>query len=370
MIRAILKRPRLQFRFTSTGKKTLILALIVGAGALNTGVNLLYLVFALLLGAIIASGVLSGITLWDVNATLRLPGHVFAREPFFGTVRTRNLKKRFASYSLWVLEASHGLLGKGAYFPKVMSGQNCTTEFRHAFPRRGLVKFDWLQLMTRFPFGLFEKIVKIKADQDVIVYPRIFQLEKDLSAALSGEGVKEKLRKGSGMDLFNIREYLPGDHPKHIHWKSSAHRSLLMVREFASEEEAKGIILFDNSFPARDASSALLFEAGVSLVASVADNLIRRGMQLDLAAWGQAEWNCSGEGGLKRILTLLALIKPLDDKDLKELPDPETMLESAQTGGISGVMFGFGNTGNDGRYERLDLGPLVDKLNIRMRMKQ
>ena len=53
----------------------------VGAGAINTGNNLLYLAFGVFLGLIIASGALSDMSLWSLDADCVWPRSVDAGEP-------------------------------------------------------------------------------------------------------------------------------------------------------------------------------------------------------------------------------------------------------------------------------------------------
>ena len=52
--------------------------------------------------------------------------------------------------------------------------------------------------------------------------PQARELEASLSAP----------RSGSGMELFGVREYRPGDPLRRIHWKSSARLGELVVREY------------------------------------------------------------------------------------------------------------------------------------------
>ena len=66
------------------------LVLVVGIAALNTGNNLLYVIVAALLAAILVSGVASAIVLRDLELDVRLPEHVFAGRAVLGKIVLRN----------------------------------------------------------------------------------------------------------------------------------------------------------------------------------------------------------------------------------------------------------------------------------------
>ncbi len=54
-------------------------------------------------------------------------------------------------------------------------------------------------------------------------------------------------RPGSGSELLDLREYLPGDPPKMIAWKASARRDRLMTKEFESEVPVRCTLFVDAS---------------------------------------------------------------------------------------------------------------------------
>lgn len=49
------------------------------------------------------------------------------------------------------------------------------------------------------------------------------------------EGLTEPPRRGAGLDFMGLREYIPGDPVRHIHWPSSARRDETVVREYQQE---------------------------------------------------------------------------------------------------------------------------------------
>src|SRR4029079_17698098 len=60
-------------------------------------------------------------------------------------------------------------------------------------------------------------------------------------------GVHRHRGPGSGSDLLDLRDYLPGDPPKMIAWKASARRDRLITKEFDSEVPIRCTLFVDTS---------------------------------------------------------------------------------------------------------------------------
>ena len=92
-------RPPRRLSFTREGRLIVIMSVGVGFAAINTGNNLLYLLLGWLLSFIIASGILSEMTLKRLKVDRRPPPRVFAGEPFLMEVVIQNAKNNRASFS-------------------------------------------------------------------------------------------------------------------------------------------------------------------------------------------------------------------------------------------------------------------------------
>src|SRR5512146_785 len=71
-------RDALNYEVTKEGVFYVILTVIIGVAALNTGNNLLFLVVAAMLAAVLVSGVASAMNLKDVELAVALPCQVYA----------------------------------------------------------------------------------------------------------------------------------------------------------------------------------------------------------------------------------------------------------------------------------------------------
>src|SRR5205807_7342783 len=60
-------------------------------------------------------------------------------------------------------------------------------------------------------------------------------------------GINRLLRPGTGSELLDLRDYLPGDPPKTIAWKVSARRDRLITKDFESEVPVRCTLFLDTS---------------------------------------------------------------------------------------------------------------------------
>ncbi|MBA3820939.1 MAG: hypothetical protein H0X17_18780, partial [Deltaproteobacteria bacterium] len=165
-------RPPRRLRFTREGRVIVLLSVGVGFAAINTGNNLLYLLLGWLLSFIIASGILSEMTLKRLTVQRRPPPRVFAGEPFLMEVVIENAKPKRASFSIEVEDlVGTTPLDKRCYFLKIPEGKTQRTSYRHTFLRRGLYTLTGYRLATRFPFALFRKSRDVDSPLEILVYP-------------------------------------------------------------------------------------------------------------------------------------------------------------------------------------------------------
>src|SRR5258706_15357452 len=165
-------RPPRRLSFTREGRIIVFLWVGVGFAAINTGNNLLYLLLAWLLSFIIASGVLSELTLRALSVERRPPPRIYAGEPFLMEVVIKNGKSKRASYSIEVEDLRGKTpIDKRCYFLKIPEAKSQRTSYRHTFIRRGLYTLTGYRIATKFPFALFRKSRDVEAPVEVLVYP-------------------------------------------------------------------------------------------------------------------------------------------------------------------------------------------------------
>ncbi len=158
---------------------------------------------------------------------------------------------------------------------------------RGKFKQRGLFTFGPVELHYGDPFGLFPRTLRIAGSRSVVVYPVIRPIGP-LDALAPSTAGDEQLR-GRVLDLppnaTTIREYVPTDSVKRIHWASSARLARLMSRSFETREGGDAWIILDleRLIHAGEAPDSTL-EYAMSMAASLTDAALRRGSAIGLVS--------------------------------------------------------------------------------------
>ncbi|MCX8037548.1 MAG: DUF58 domain-containing protein [Candidatus Sumerlaeia bacterium] len=319
VLRRMLARPG---PLTLEGFIFILLAFGIGLAATNTGTNLLYLIFSLMLAFLVVSGFVSVRTLKKIKVERSLPRHIVAGETVDIRVTVRNNKRLACSYGLQVSDTLRdGTVAGCCYFLRVPPRGEASAVYPCVFHRRGLYPFYRLVVTTTYPFGLVRRSVSIAANQDVLVYPQILPWERLGLESPPDLGERESRRKGAGTSLYGLREQHPSEGARWIHWKKTAQTDRLMRREFEAEEKKNVCLVLDNGLhDPGDPAQIEAFEHAVILTASVAHHLLRSDHQVELVTRsGRIAYN-TGPHQRYRILRALALIQPVvltDEKPLR-----------------------------------------------------
>jgi uncharacterized protein (DUF58 family) len=319
-------RDALDYDVTRAGIVYILITVIIGVAAINTGNNLLYVVVASLISAIAVSGIASAVVLRNLELDVRLPEHVFAGRPMLARLLLRNqstwlpsfsirvvptkrkvLKKwRWEAYTLgwprnrapedqWIrlpdrrlrrvtVELEKPILTRSVYFPFLAPQQELRADLELTFPARGRYRESDFGLATRFPFAFLLKTRRVALAREVVVYPSIEPPQEFFQVLPMVTGEFESFVRGRGYDLYRIREYLPEDSARHVDWKASAHTGALKVREFSREDERKLRIVFDNPLPGTLAPD--LYERLVNLAASLGWHFSHEDVEVSFVAPG------------------------------------------------------------------------------------
>ncbi|WP_166408900.1 DUF58 domain-containing protein [Labedella phragmitis] len=152
--------------------------------------------------------------------------------------------------------------------------------------RRGEFPLGPLVVTREDPFGLVEAERSSDARNAVIVTPSVFPLVRSDLVQASGEGARHEHRMSNHprVDELIAREYRSGDPMRRIHWRATARRGELMVRQEEQEIDPAVVLLFDTataSDGSRTASDAV-FEHLVDLAASISTHVLAGGFRLTL----------------------------------------------------------------------------------------
>lgn len=346
---------------TKEGLVYLGIILIIGVAALNTGNNLLFIVVSAMLAAIVVSGVASAGELRGLELEVMLPEHTFAGEAVLARVTLRNTRKWLPAISIsvvppkrvrqrrrlrwqrdvfvwppkakadkqWVrlpdvslklvteVQPDRNIFNGRVYFPYIPARIAVMRPLELRFERRGRYVQDAFGISTRFPFSFLAKTRRVTLPEEsetshrrsneqvreIVVYPSVEPTADMLEVLPLITGEFEVYVRGRGNDLYRVREYMPGDSARHVHWKATARTGALKVREFTREDERKLRIVFDN--PATDQVTNADYERGIMTAASLAWHFAGENTELTFAATGY-----EGTTDVYEFLRYLALVMP------------------------------------------------------------
>jgi len=319
---------KMEYRITRHGWVYISGIFLVALAALNTGNNLLFLILATLVSAILMSGILSSITLTGVELRLELPQHIFAGQTVRAAIELRNEKLTLPSFSLRVEAATKkdspapAILDTPVYFPYLPKRESLSQAVPMTFPRRGLYRQDAFRIVTRFPFGFLQKARRVDLNTEALVYPSVERTQQLIEILPGLQGSLESVAKGQGQDLYALRDYVATDSARHVHWKATARYGTLMVREFTRDDDCRVLLVLDPHVDAKPPngngaaqSAAERFERAVTLCASLAWHFSESNAMLQFRTAGLETQLAAAADNIFTILRHLAVAEALP-------PDP------------------------------------------------
>lgn len=173
------------------------------------------------------------------------------------------------------------------------------------------------------PWGVVRRVVASTEGGVLTVRPRSFLVRRSLTSAFR-EGESDSASRRSGDQHFHaLRDYVLGDEPRAVHWRSSARAGKLVVRQQVSEASTGTTIVLDVDGSAY-ATRALFgaswdeerFETAVEVAASLATSQFGRSEQVHLVTTGRGARVTSASvgaaGSLLDALSVVRLLPPVD----------------------------------------------------------
>jgi uncharacterized protein (DUF58 family) len=296
-----------QYKVTREGWIYLGAVTVVIFAAINTSNNLLYMVLSALLAVLLLSGFLAGLNFRYIHIETRMPSHCFAGEPFPISFVIENRKNVFPTFSLNLSSFDDtSFQFDTLYVAAVRAAAQTVRPAQAMLPRRGRYVLEKVKVTSRYPFGFFDKQRNYRVRAECICYPELVpQADMDFSV-LDTHGSSQKFERGLGHDLYTIRDYVPSDSARHVHWKASAKTAVLKTREYAAEEARRVVLALDRFGAAGDEEA---FEQLVSIAASLAYYLINERIEVAFVADDWQSGYGNSDSVLESILLYLALVQ-------------------------------------------------------------
>jgi len=212
--------------------------------------------------------------------------------------------------------------------------------------QRGAFPLGPTLLSARDPLGLFRSEKTFPATSELIVLPLLVNITNFPAppGLLPGGKVLRQKALGITPHAAGVREYAPGDALRRIHWKTSARRQKLMVKEFDQDPQSSVWIFLDaqkfvqvekgDYEPLKNWDNWMLgrkpdfnlppltIEYGVTSAASLSHYFIQMRRAVGLIVAGQKNIVIPADRGLRqeeKILETLAFVQPEGKTPLEEL---------------------------------------------------
>jgi uncharacterized protein (DUF58 family) len=176
--------------------------------------------------------------------------------------------------------------GSKILLPHLAPRGTCRLSYEGSLPVRGHYEFGPLSLSTTAPLGLIRHRRIINLPAELIAWPRLGRLTPaGLQLARHSDLAVQRVRRRqtrTEVDFHGLRDWRPGDSRRWIHWRSTARRGQIVVRQF---DAARGhdVALFVDLFQPAGAGDPDDFaqrekvETALSLAATLVTDICRRG---------------------------------------------------------------------------------------------
>jgi uncharacterized protein (DUF58 family) len=188
-------------------------------------------------------------------------------------------------------------------------GEEARAAYRFPTDRRGRFEVGPLRATLTDPFGLVTSTRRVLAPEEVIVYPRVYDISAppDIGGLdLDRDHPRVRSRVEPSGEFMTLRDYAPGDDLRHVHWRSTARRGHLMMRQNETRRRAPVLLMLDVRPGAYDRAS---FERAVEACASIATALDRAGRPFDVVWSTGTLVGAPGRRHLANVMDELAIVE-------------------------------------------------------------
>jgi len=228
--------------------------------------------------------------------------------------------------------------------------------------RRGHHRQLSIAVESAFPLGLAVCRAEFVLPVDLLVLPRLGTIRNldALTAHRHGMLYQGATDRGDEQEFHGLREWRDGESQRRIHWKLSARRGRLLVREFRGEDRPAVHVVLDTRLPSRPRPSGRVsvrvsartderrggFERAVSLAATLVEQNLRRQRCVRMTIVGE---HCTTFERRRGRAALFPILEALADVDSEPLTGNRTISEfSSKSAGADEITLYVCVGGTDG----------------------
>jgi len=172
------------------------------------------------------------------------------------------------------------------WLPSLAAGASHDELFIVPTDRRSVVQVGPVRIRRGDPLGLVSRDRQVADAVELLVHPRVVTLAAARPGLLRDlEGQATRDLSDSDLSFHALREYVPGDDRRMIHWRTSARTNKLMVRQFEDTRRTRTTVALSTA--TGDYTDPDEFEMAVSVAASLAQHVLRDERELTFLAGAQ-----------------------------------------------------------------------------------
>lgn len=256
----------------------------------------------------------------SLSIQLRVPrNRAVVGEPAVGEIIVENAGRVRALGLTVEVPVGNGLAAVA--LPAIKTGSTFTYEFIIPTSRRGLISVGPVRTVRADPVGLVRREVIWTATEEFFIHPRTIGIPSMSTGFIRDlEGNPTRDLSNNDVSFHALREYVPGDERRYIHWKSTARTGKLMVRQF--EETRRSHLVVALSLASGDYGSDDEFELAVSVAGSLGARAIRDARTVTVVAS-----ETTPEFAKRKVFA----VRPLSTLTRSRLLDDLAVVEHSQT---------------------------------------
>lgn len=167
------------------------------------------------------------------------------------------------------------------HLPRMRPAQVHEDLFTIPTARRAVIVVGPVRSVRADPLHLLRRRVLWTGPVDLFVHPKTTALAGSAAGFIRDlEGMPTTELSSADVSFHALRDYVPGDDRRHIHWKTTARTNKLMVRQF--EETRRAHLAISLSINTDEYASDAEFELAISVAASIGRQAIREQRELDV----------------------------------------------------------------------------------------
>lgn len=188
--------------------------------------------------------------------------------------------------------------------------QKTTRTYRLRALRRGLLELQTCHVRVPTPLGLGQISYELPVHSDTKVFPNFAAIAAYTILAAENHtselGIRQKNRRGQGLDFHQLREFRRGDSLRQVSWKASASRQQLISKEYQDERDQNVILMIDSGRRMRAKDDELdHFDHALNASILVSYIALRQGDSVGVMSFGNSERWISPQKGADRVKVIL-----------------------------------------------------------------